>query len=294
MAKGVITMRKTNVTAEFEEMVQKLTKDEAYDLLSEKVALINDGIEDDETRFRVNDECKLLCERYNELSMLTVYGVCAKAEYPILDFAKTFYFPTVKVTDEKGSDVDESGRERIVITRVIEEGEKRLDLFDFLQWAEKCNKTVTAQKNWKISCNSTRNSIEEEWKKLFASNGDTHKVSFKNIKANLQEMYDALLFIPSPSNNNRVMATNAMARYIFGFSNTTKDSRNKQGNVNFNDVVLSSKQWIKLVMNALHRTVQDKNYEPNDLGLKYGSEEATKGKNGKVNITAATAEDMTK
>lgn len=283
-------MKKKNVSAEFIAEIEKMNKQQVYDALNERVCAINEGIEDDELRVQYDAECKELCKKYNELSMLTVYGVCAKAEYPVLEFAQTYYFPTVKTIDELAEEVDETGKKHTFIVRKIEEGEKRLDLFDFLQWAEKCNKTVTAQKLWKGACNNTRNSIEAEWKKIFSSDAENNKVSFGKIKVNLQEMYDALLFIPSEKGNNRVMATGAVARYLFGFANTRKDGRTKEGTIKITKSVLSTRQWVTLVMDALHETVKDKDYAPKDLGLEYGYDE----KDNDMTVTEATAEDMEK
>ena len=283
-------MKKTNVSAEFMAEIKKLTKQQVYDLLEEKVDAINDGIEDDELRMEVDAECKELCKKYNELSMLTIYGVCAKAEYPVLEFAQTYYYPTISTMDELAEEMDEVGKKHTFIVRRIDEGEKRLDLFDFLQWAEKCNKVVTAQKVWLSACNSTRNSIETEWKKVFSSDAENNKISFGKIKTNLQAMYDALLFIPSEKGNNRVMATGAVARYLFGFANTRKDGRTKDGDIKITKSILSTKQWVTLVMDALHETVKDKDYAPKDLGLEYGSDED----GNDVVVTEATAEDMAK
>ena len=265
-------MKKNLVSKEFKEKLETLTKEQAYALLEELVTAINDDETTSEEKVKLNAECSEVCKAYNELSMLTVYGVCAKAEYPILEFAKTFYYPTVSTKDELGEEMGDDGKKHTFVTRKIETGEKRLDLFDFLVWAENCNKKVTADKIWRVACNSTRNSIENEWKKLYNSKGDTHKVNLKTIKDSLQKMYDALLFIPSENGNNRVMATGKIARMMFGFSNTTKDRRTKDGDIEIINSVLSNKQWIKLVMNALHLTVMDKDYAPNKVAIQYGSE----------------------
>lgn len=286
-------MKKNNVIAEFVTEIEKLTKEQVYDLLEEKVTAINEGIEDDDLRIKTDAECKELCKRYNELSMLTIYGICVKAKYPVLSFAQTYYFPTIKTTDKLTKELDEdTGKERRRIMRSIEEGEKRLDLFHFLEWAEGLNKKVTADKHWRVACNATRNSIESEWKKVFKSDAKNNEIGFGTIKKNLQEMYNALLFIPSEKGNNRVMATGAVARYLFGFANTRKDSRTKEGDIKITKSVLSTKQWVTLVLDALHETVKDKDYAPKDLGLEYGSDE--EDKDGGVTVTKATAEDMAK
>ena len=281
-------MKKTNANIEFLETIKKMNKQEIFDLLEEKVAEINETTDND-ARVELNAECAELCKKYNELSMYSVYGECTKAQYPILQFAQTYYFPTVSVKDELVEDLDDEGRQITKVVRAINEGEKRLDLFDFLKWAEKGNKTVTAEKHWRSACDSTRNSIETEWKKIFSSDAENNKISFGKIKTNLQAMYDALLFIPSENGNNRVMATGAVARYLFGFANVRKDGRTKEGTIKITKSILSTKQWVTLVLDALHETVKDKDYAPKDLGLEYGSDEKDA-----ATTTKATDEDMAK
>lgn len=259
----------------FKAEIENLTKQEVYDLLDAKVVAINES-NDPEEKAKLAEQCKVLCTKYNELSMLTVYGACAKAEKPVLEFAQTYYYPTVSTKDELAEDLTDDGRKIIKSVRTINEGEKRLDLFDFLKWAEKTNRTVTAEKHWKGACEETRNSIESEWKKIFSSGAENNKISFGKIKTNLQKMYDALLFIPSENGNNRVMATGAVARYLFGFANVRKDSRTKDGEIKITKSILSTRQWVTLVMDALHETVKDKDYAPNTLEFEYGSDEKSK------------------
>lgn len=284
-------MKKTSANAEFIAKIEKMNKQEVFDLLEEKVTEINET-SDDEKKIELNVECAELCKKYNELSMLSVYGVCAKAEKPVLEFAQTYYYPTVSTKDELSEDLDNDGRKSTKVVRTINEGEKRLDLFDFLRWAEKCNKVVTAEKYWRSACEGTRNSIETEWKGFFNSTGESRKINVGTIKKNLQAMFDALIFIEAPSGKNAVIATGATARYLFGFANVRKDGRTKDGEIKINKTVLSTKQWVTLVMDALHETVKDKDYAPKEFLMEYGSEEKTK--DGDATVTEATAEDMAK
>lgn len=250
------------VSEEFKAEIKKMTKEQVYELIEEKVTAINEGVED-ELKIQYNAEIKELCQQYNELSKLTVFGECAKAEYPVLDFAKLFYYPSVKTTAEL---VEELGEDEKMHTRAvlrIEDGKTRLDLFEFLNWAEKCNKKVTSDKNWKTPCRITRNSIANEWKKILESNADSNKIPKKVLQENLQAMFDALLFIPSENGNNRVMATKKIAGLMFGFSNTTKDKVNEDGMPEIKWEVIPEKQWIKITMYLLHMTVKDKDFAPN-------------------------------
>jgi hypothetical protein len=264
MAKGVITMKKNavKVSEEFKAEIKKMTKEQVYAALEEKVTAINEGV-DDELKIQYNAQITELCKQYNELSKLTVYAECAKTEYPVLDFAKLFYQPSVKPATELVEEMGDDDRMHTRAVLRIEEGKTRLDLFDFLAWAEKCNKKVTADKNWKTPCRITRNSIANEWKKILESNADSNKVPKKILQENLQAMFDALLFIPSENGNNRVMATKKIAGLMFGFSNTTKDKVNDEGMPDIRFEVIPEKQWIKMTMYLLHLTVKDKDYAPN-------------------------------
>lgn len=260
------------VSKDFVAEIQKMTKEQVYALLEEKVTAINEGVDDD-MKHEIKAEIDELCKKYNELSKLTVFGVCAKAEYPVLDFAKTFYFPSVKTATELAEEIGDDGKKHTYAVLKIEEGKTRLDLFEFLTWAEKCNKQVTAQKNWRTPCRETRNSIVNEWQKFDKSNANDVKISKKIFQENLQKMYDALLFIPSPNNNNRVMATRAIAGKLFMFSNTAADKVNKDGEPNIDFKVMPEKQWIKITMYLLYLTVKDKDYAPNEVKVEFGFEE---------------------
>lgn len=281
---------KIEVSKEFVAEIERMSKEQVYDLLLEKIAMINESedLNDKEARVMLDAEIKKLCVKYNELSMLTVYGICAKAQYPVLELAQTFYYPSVKTTTELGEEIGEDGKKHTFPVLKIAEGKTRLDLFDFLQWAERLNKQVTSQKNWRTPCRTTRNSIVNEWKKVLENNSDKSQINKKLLQETLQEMYDALLFIPSPNNNNRVMATKKVAAMLFGFSNVVNDKVNEDGEPVINFTVLPDKQWIKLVMYALHKTVKDKDYAPNDLEIKYCVEEE------EVQVTESEAEAESK
>ena len=271
-------MKKNNVevSKEFVSAIEKMTKDQVYTLLEEKVTMVNesDDLGNKEDRLILEAEIKKLCAKYNELSKLTVFGTCAKAEYPVLEFAKTFKYPSVKHATELGEEIGEDGKKHTFSVLKIKEESTNLDLFEFLQWAEKLNRQVTSQKNWRTPCRTTRNSIVNEWKRFDKSNTNSVKIDKKIFRENLQKMYDALLFIPSPNNNNRVMATQAIANKLFMFSNVARDKVNKDGDIVIDFAVMPEKQWIKLTMYLLHLTVKDKDYAPNEVEVKFNFEEA--------------------
>lgn len=248
---------------------ENMTMTEVYAKLDETVEVINET-EDMNVKKELVEECAKLCTKYNELSMLSVYGKCAKAEMPIVEFAKTYYYETIKTEDNLVDDLDDDGRKKSVVLRSIVKSEKMLDLLDFLEWAEKANKTVTAQKAWRSAIVDARNSIETEWKKFFNSTGETYKVKIGEIKGILQKMFDALVFVPAPSGLNAVIANGKTARYAWGFANTRQSGR-KDGKIVINGRVLTSKQWSKLVMDILHMTVNGKDYVM-DYTILYGDE----------------------
>lgn len=202
---------------------------------------------------------KELVQEYNDLSLLCAYAECLKADKPIVELAKRYYYDTVSVKDAVHNEVNE-GVHKSTVTRSVQEGNKKFNLVKFIEWTEERNKSVAAQKNWKSAVEAARAVIMGEWEKFFASNNDTHAMSISKAKKAIQAMFDSLVFIKTETDKNAIIANGNIAKWVLGFANTRKDSK-VDGNVTITGSVLSKQTWATLVMDALHAAVAEKTYE---------------------------------
>lgn len=206
---------------------------------------------------------KKLVEEYNEQSLLDTYADCMSAEVPLVQLAKTYYYATVSVKDAVHNEVDPITRaKKSSITRSVTEGCKKLDIAKFIEWTEECNKSVAAQKDWRVKVSAVRNSIETEWKRFFASKADKKDISIGKVKKDMQAAFDVLVFIPCENNadKNAVIADGKVAKYLIAFANSRKDSK-VDGVVKITGEILPRKSWNTLLLDALHMVVEKKDYE---------------------------------
>ena len=237
----------------------------------DKYNLTTDALE----RVQLGVEHKNLVTEYNELSLLNAYANFMKAESPIIELAKAYYYDTVSVKDNVHNEVDPTTQViKSTVTRSVNEGCKKLDVTKFVEWTEERNKSVAADKTWKVKIGTARNSIENEWKKFFASNKDTHSMSIGKAKKALQAMFDALVFVPCENNKdkNAIIANGDIAKWVLGYANDRKDAK-IDGDIAITGTVLSRQKWNTLLMDILHKAVTGKTFE-----ITYGEpeEEITK------------------
>ena len=202
---------------------------------------------------------KLLVEEYNNLSMLSAYGACMKEKQPILALAKAYYYDVVSIKDSLHNEVIE-GVQHSSVTRAVKDGVKRLDLVKFIEWTEEHNKSVASDRYWKIKSEEARGCIVEQWKKFFASKGDTHTMSIGQTKKKLQAMVDALVFIATESGKNAVVVDNTCAKWMLGFANSRKDSK-VENNIVIAGNILPRGTWSTLIMDMMHKLATGKDYE---------------------------------
>lgn len=239
--------------------------------------LATDAVE----RVQLTVKHKNLAQEYNELSLLCAYAECMKAEKPIVELAKRYYYDTVSVKDNVHNEVVD-GVQKSSITRSVKDGNKKLDLSKFIEWTEERNKSVAAAKDWKTKVVNARKVIEIEWKKFFASKGDSHAMSIGKTKKALQEMFDSLVFIKTESNKNAIIANGDIAKWVLGFANSRKDSK-VDDNITITGNVLPRATWNTLLMDILHKAVSGKTYE-----IIYGEpEENTEDKKSEANKESA-------
>ena len=223
----------------------------------DKYNLSTDAME----RVQLAVEHKNLTAEYNELSLLSAYADFMKAENPLIALADAYYYATVSVKDNVHNEVVD-GVQKSAVTRSVNEGCKKLDVTKFILWTEERNKSVAAAKTWKAAMGAARNSIETEWKKFFAAKGDSHAMSIGKTKKALQEMFDALVFIPCENNadKNAIIADGNIAKWVLGFANSRKDTK-ADGVIAITGSVLPKATWNTLCLDILHKAVTGKSYD---------------------------------
>lgn len=221
----------------------------------DKYNLATDAVE----RVQLAVEHKNLVQEYNELSLLCTYAECMADENPVVALAKMYYYDTVSVKDNVHNEVVD-GVQKSTVTRSVNDGCKKLDVAKFIEWTEERNKSVAADKTWKTKIGAARNSIEAEWKKFFAAKGDSNSMSIGKAKKALQAMFDAIVFIPSETGKNAVIANGDIAKWVLGFANNRKDTK-IDGNISITGNVLPKATWNTLCLDALHKAVTGKTYE---------------------------------
>ena len=172
----------------------------------------------DPKRVELAGEAKKLAEEYNEISLLTTYAKCMEAALPLKALVETFSYNTVSTKDAPHNEV-QNGVKRTVYTRSVTEKPRMLDIAKFLDWAAESNKQIANSKDWKVKMLDAKVAIKNEWKKYLKSKGDTHSVSNRKLKSALQDMFNALLFIPKENGNNALVANGDIAKFAFAFAN---------------------------------------------------------------------------
>lgn len=226
--------------------------------LNESVDRYNDTTDAME-RVQLAVEHKNLVQEYNQLSLLSAYAGFMAEEVPVLALARAYYYNTVSTKDNVHNEVVD-GVQTSTVTRSVNEGNKKLDVAKFIEWTAERNKSVAAQKDWKSKVAAARNSIETEWKKFFAAKGDSKAMSIGKAKKALQAMFDSIVFIPSETGKNAIIADGDIAKWVLGFANDRKDSK-ADGVVTITGNVLPAAKWNTLLLDILHKAVTGKTYD---------------------------------
>lgn len=235
---------------------EKRTLNVILDELNNAVEVYN-GLElADVARADWTKKAKELVTEYNELSMLTVYCNCLDAKLPVKAFVEAFNYPVVSIKDSSHPEVGEDGCKHLVFSRAVnDEGTKALHLVKFLEWAAEKNKQIAASKDWRVKIGAAKDTIKAEWKKFHGANKDSHSVSIKKLKAAMQDMFDALIFIPTEKGENSVIATGDIAKLAWQFANKT--NTNSEKNTHIGDV-LPDREWNTIMMKTLLSAVTGK------------------------------------
>jgi hypothetical protein len=240
------------------EKYTNFTMAELKNMLDDKVNSYNAAKTQSE-RLDLKVELAEIAEACNELSLLTVYANCMEDEKPVVKFASTFYYDTVspKYTVQKGVD---NGKTKTFEVCAVQEGEKKMSLFKFIEWAKNRNQTITADKNWVSKVADARNTINAEWKKFMASE-DGEKISKTAVKTAMQNAFDALAFIEAAggSGKNAIIANKDVANYVIALAASVKvTSKDKKPDFK---LTFLGKNWEGILFDVLHMAVEGKTYE---------------------------------
>ena len=210
-------------------------------------------------RVEARAEIKDITDAYNELSLLTVYADCMNDEQPLVAFVKKFYCPTVSVKVVVSNEVVDGVAKSSEVAS-INESDRKMSLFKFIDYAKDRNKIITADKNYKVATNKARNTINAVWEG-FQNSKDKTEMSKNAIKKALQPMFDALIFIAGKSGKNAIIATGDIAFYIIALAAELKTTADDNKKPNFNIEFLKSKAWDGHILNMLHMAVEGKTFD---------------------------------
>ena len=234
------------------------------DELNKKVDAYNELEVTDPKRVELTDDTKKLVDEYNEVSLLTTYAKCMEAELPLKALVETFSYNTVSTKDAPHKEVQE-GVKRTVYTRSVTEKPRMLDITKFLDWAAESNKHIANSKDWKSKMLAAKVAIKTEWKKCLAAKGESHSYSIRKMKTALKDMFDALLFIPTESGNNALVANSTIANFAFAAANKL----NPKIDADASDLdILPESNWKVIQMKIMRTAVTGK-----ELIINYNNDE---------------------
>lgn len=210
-------------------------------------------------RNKLKTEHTALKTEFDKLSLHTAYSTFFQDATPVVAMAKAFYYESVNVQYKAVEDTV-NGVLQSVEMGSIKDVEKRLDMVKFIVWTEERNKCVAHDKNWRAVLNKSRDAINAEWKKFMESE-DGYKMNKTAVKKALQSAFDALAFIPceNDKDKNAIIATGKVADYVIAKAPQGKvNSKDKKPEFTLN--FLNNKNWIEILADVLHMTVENKDY----------------------------------
>lgn len=234
---------------------KSMNKAEYAELINQTVADYN-STGDFATRLSIAQNIKTLCDEYNDLSMRVMFTDSLKAEHPILEVAKVYYYDTLTTQDKEEKAVDADGSAVTVINKVVKEGMKKVSFDVYLEWLASTNNTKHIAKpiGYKSAMSDCRNAIETVWTKFFASKGESTTMSKTQVKKSLQTVIDSLVFIPMEKypDQNALKSSTDHANWLIAFANSRRDKLNDGGKVVIEGVILPRKNWYILIFDVLH------------------------------------------
>lgn len=247
-------------------MYENLTLEQLQSMLNEAVEKHNMA-EDAAARVEARVKAKDISDAYNELSLLTVYANCMLEQQPLLAFVKKFYCHTITVKYTVSNEVV-NGVAKSSEVASVNENDRKMSLFKFIEWAGERNKVITHDKYYKTATNKARNTINSLWED-FRNSKDKTEMSKNAVKKALQSMFDALIFIEGKSRKNAVIANGDIAFYIIALAAELKTTADDNKDPNFTIEFLKKNSWDGHILNMLNMAVRGKSFD-----VVYGAEDA--------------------
>lgn len=206
-------------------------------------------------RVALKKQAEDLAKEYNELSMLTVYANCLEDKLPVKAFVEAGTYKTKRIKRNEVKEPDKEGCLHLVISYSVDDGAGDLDITKFLEWAASKNKQAAHSADWRDKMAAVKDAIKDSYSKSLNSKGDTHKISVKALKGLVQDMFDALIFIPTEKGENAVIADGYIAKLFREFATQTNTKLADSDNIGS---VLTGKVWNTLVMKGTKSAVKGK------------------------------------
>ena len=134
---------------------------------------------------------------------------------------------------------------------------KKVDLFDFIVWAEKSNRKVVADGAWKTILAQQQTRINKEFKKA-VSNEANYTVSKKTANDVLQICFDAIIMVPGESGKNSVFPNKDCKNLIVSCAAEYKETVKDDNDVDITLDFFKTKKWYSTIQSCLYMILKNK------------------------------------
>ena len=242
-----------------EKTAVKRTLKAVMDEINANVNTFN-GATDASARNKLKVGIKTLCNEYNTIAKVNAFAKAFKSEVPVVALVKTFFQDTINVSYKVVEIPDDDGTIHMVEQGSVKEGEKPLDLFEFLAWTSSRNKLVAHDKLYIAKVGDARTKLLKSFEKAMAAPA-MYQISKGFVKTTLQEAIDSIVFIPCENDKakNAIVVDGKKASYLIALAAQGKVT-SKEKSPEFNLEFLGKKNWESLLVHILHMIVENKEY----------------------------------
>ena len=262
--------------------MKSMTKLELLTALNEAAETYNKS-HDDSVKAHLEVQAKGMMEQYNALAKLDVYAEVLETELPLAELIKKHHYSTIGVKYALNDDVVDGKLVSRKVASVVS-GKKNIDMFDFIKWAEACNKKVAATDDWKSTLKAQQKLINAAFKKSVSheSNYSVSKTLANNV---LKAVFDALVFIPSENGLNSVLPNKDCKNLIITCAAEYKETIADDDDVDVSLDFFKDKRWQSTIQSTLYIVLKNKT-----LTYSFGEEEPDT-KKAKTTTEATTETD---
>ena len=196
---------------------------------------------------------------YNKAALVAAYSRLIKEENPVMSIVKEHFYATLSVKFSVVDDTTKDGKVIAVKVASIENTTKYYDLFDFLDWAGKRNKKLTADPLYKGKVVDAQEKLNKRFSAMMQAE-KTCTISKTLVNDALQSVFDSILFIAGEKGNNAIHPTKDGINIVIVTAADLKKNI-EDGKVKFNLSFLSSRKWKSIIFDALHLAVTGKKVE---------------------------------